>query len=374
MAIKASNQITITDITDAYAANLSSEAYVFTATGSTVPASSSCSTTVSALCGSTSIMPSIDTSEITFTAEGVSGNLSSSTTPKAPSVTKSDDTTNKLSTLTFSIGTGGTTKVIEATIPVHLDNNTVTITKKFTLGLTKQGQQGNPGQNGTSVTVSNVTYEYAKSTSGTTPPSSGWGTTPVAPDVNNYAWTRTTTTYSDSTTAVTYTVGGKVGQPGNPGQNGTSPTVTSTVTKYQKSTSGTTVPTGTWNSSALAPDVNNYVWTQTTITYSDGATAVTYAVAGKQGQPGSAGADAITVSITSSNGIIFKNNSGSTVLTAHVYKAGAEQTINDNGTVANSLGTVKWYKGTTLVATAKTLTVGAGDVVNSQAYTCQLES
>ena len=100
MAIKASNQITITDITDAFAVNLSSEAYVFTATGSTVPASSACSTTVSALCGSTSIMPSVTVSEITFTAEGVSGNLSSSTTPKAPSVTKSDDTTNKLTTLT----------------------------------------------------------------------------------------------------------------------------------------------------------------------------------------------------------------------------------------------------------------------------------
>jgi hypothetical protein len=58
-----------------------------------------------------------------------------------------------------------------------------------------------------------------------------------------------------------------------------------------------------------------------------------------------------------------------------VYKAGTEQTINDNGTVANSLGTIKWYKvGTTAaIATAKTLTVNASDVANIQAYTCQLE-
>ena len=374
MAIKASNQVTIVDITDAYSANLSSEATVLQATGSTVPASSSCSTSVSALCGSTSIMPAITTSEITFTAEGVSGNLSSSTTPKAPTVTKSDDTTNKISTLTFTIGSGGTNKVIEATIPVHLDNDTVVINKKFTIGVSKQGTQGNPGQNGTSVTVSSVAYAYAKSTSGTNPPSSGWGTTPVAPTTTEYAWTRTTTTYSDSSTAVTYTVGGKVGAQGNPGQNGTSPTVTDTTTQYQKSTSGTVVPSGTWSNTALAPDVNNYVWTKTTITYSDGATAITYAVAGKQGQQGNAGADAIRVEITYSNGIVFKNNSGSTVLTAHVYKGSAEQTVNDNGTVANSLGTIKWYKGTSLVATAKTLTVNASDVTNTQAYTCQLES
>ena len=50
-----------------------------------------------------------------------------------------------------------------------------------------------------------------------------------------------------------------------------------------------------------------------------------------------------------------------------------EETIADNGTVANSLGTIKWYKGTTLAATAKTLTVNASDVANIQAYTCQLE-
>lgn len=372
MAIKASNQITITDITDAYAANLSSEAYVFTATGTTVPANSACSTTVSALCGSTSMMPTINTNEITFTAEGVSGNLSSSTTPKAPSVTKNDDEAAKLTVLTFTLASGGTTVPIEATIPVHLDNNTVTITKKFTMGVSKQGNQGNPGQNGTSVTVSSTTYQYAKSTSGTTPPTSGWGSTPVAPTTTEYAWTKTTTKFSDNSTAVTYTVGGKVGQQGNPGTNGTSPTVTNTKTQYQKSTSGTSVPTGTWSDSALAPDASNYVWTKTTITYSDGATAITYAVAGKQGQQGAAGADAITMSITSNNGVIFKNNSGSTILTAHVYKAGVEQSITDAG-VVGSLGSVKWYKGTTLVATAKTLTVSASDVTNAQAYTCQLE-
>lgn len=98
-----------------------------------------------------------------------------------------------------------------------------------------------------------------------------------------------------------------------------------------------------------------------------------FAVA-KAGTNGSNGADAITVTITSSNGTVFKNNSGSTVLTAHVFKGGVEQTITDAG-VCESLGSIKWYKGesTTAVATAKTLTVSASEVTNFVAYTCQLE-
>ena len=96
---------------------------------------------------------------------------------------------------------------------------------------------------------------------------------------------------------------------------------------------------------------------------------------GDPGDPGEPGADAITLSITSSNGTVFKNNTGSTVLTAHVFKGGVEQSITDAG-VCGSLGSIKWYKGgsTTVVATAKTLTVSASDVTNSVAYTCQLEA
>jgi hypothetical protein len=95
---------------------------------------------------------------------------------------------------------------------------------------------------------------------------------------------------------------------------------------------------------------------------------------GKNGKDGAAGADAITLTITSSNGIVFKNNNGSTVLTAHVFKGGMEQTITDAG-VCGSLGSIKWYKGTstTAIKTAKTLTVSASDVKNSQPYSCQLE-
>lgn len=97
-------------------------------------------------------------------------------------------------------------------------------------------------------------------------------------------------------------------------------------------------------------------------------------VRGPQGPQGNAGADAITLTVTSSNGIMFKNSSGSTVLTAHVFKGGKEITgISSAGVVPGGLGTLKWYKGTTLLKAASTLTVSAQDVQNAQVYSCQLE-
>lgn len=92
---------------------------------------------------------------------------------------------------------------------------------------------------------------------------------------------------------------------------------------------------------------------------------------GVDGQPGLPGADAISLVITSTNGIIFKNTDIATTLTAHVYKGGTEVT----GANLTALGTIKWYKdgGTTSIATGTTLTISAGDIASRASYTAQLE-
>ena len=175
----------------------------------------------------------------------------------------------------------------------------------------------------------------------------------------------------------------KTGATGAKGDTGaTGKGVKSTAVTYQASSSGTTAPTGTWATSIPSVSASQYLWTRTIITYTDNSTSTSYSVGmmgatgakGDKGDTGSAGADAIIVSITTSNGTVFKNSSGSTVLTAHVFKGGVEQSITDAG-VCGSLGSIKWYKGdsTTAVATAKTLTVSAKDVTNAVAYTCNLE-
>lgn len=46
---------------------------------------------------------------------------------------------------------------------------------------------GTNGTNGTSVTVSNTEYAYQLSTSGTTPPTGTWQSTPQAPTTTQYA-------------------------------------------------------------------------------------------------------------------------------------------------------------------------------------------
>lgn len=151
------------------------------------------------------------------------------------------------------------------------------------------------------------------------------------------------------------------------GNNGTSVTVKSTVTEYQASNSGTTVPTGSWSSTPVAGNPGQYVWTRTTVTYSDNKTAVSYSIS----RNGTNGADSITMAIKSSNGVIFKNTAIATTLTARVFKGGVEVT----GSALTALGTIKWYKdgGSTAVATGSSLTINAGDVNNKATYTAQLE-
>ncbi|MGO5267369.1 collagen-like triple helix repeat-containing protein [Parafannyhessea umbonata] len=93
---------------------------------------------------------------------------------------------------------------------------------------------------------------------------------------------------------------------------------------------------------------------------------------GPKGETGAAGADAITMAITTDNGTVFKNNNGTTTLTAHVYKAGAELTSQQIA----QLGTIKWYKdgGTTSVGSGATLSVSASSVSSKAVYTAQLEA
>ncbi len=99
-----------------------------------------------------------------------------------------------------------------------------------------------------------------------------------------------------------------------------------------------------------------------------GATGAT----GAKGETGAAGADALSLVIESSAGIIFKNTAIATTLTAHIYKGGAEVT----GSALTALGTIKWYKdgASTPVKTGQTLTISAGDITDRASYTAQLEA
>lgn len=356
MAIKAADQLTIIDVTDAYSVMLTSEAYTFVGGTGGVASGQTCTTEAVAFCGTNQCTSVNVTAADIVCPTGISAAVANSGTSKV----KITFTT----TATISVA-------CEATIPVVVDG--ITMNKKFSFAVAKAGTNG---QNGTSVTVSSTSITYQVGTSGTTKPTGEWSATIPTVAKGQYLWTKTVVKYSDGKSTEAYSVSYQ-GTNGQNGQNGTSVTVSSTSVTYQVSSSGTTTPTGTWGTSVPSVPNGQFLWTKTVVTYSDGKSTTSYSVAykGTNGTNGTNGKDAVTVTITSSNGTIFKNNSGSTVLTAHVFKGAVEQSITDAGVVAGSLGTIKWYKGTstTAIATAKTLTVAATDVLNSQVYTCQLE-
>lgn len=300
MTVKASDQTTVVDVTDAYSVILDNESHTFVGSTSTLGTAQTTAAKITAMLGGDVVAASVTLSEVTA--------------PTGVTVSKDTDATSP--TLTFSlaatVAAGGT-----ITIPVHVGTD-ITINKTFSFSIAFKGSTGAQGATGaTGNGVSSTSVAYQASSSGTTAPTGTWTATVPAVSPSQYLWTRTVITYSDSTTSTAYSVG----------------------------MMGATGPTG-----------------------AQGATGAK----GDTGATGAAGADALTLVVTSSNGLIFKNSSIATVFTAHVYKSGVEQT----GTALAALGTIKWYKDGSTTAettTGATLTIDAGDVTGKATYVAQLE-
>lgn len=104
---------------------------------------------------------------------------------------------------------------------------------------------------------------------------------------------------------------GKQGPQGVKGKDGTSVKITSKSVTYQTSTSGTTAPTGTW--STTVPTVNNgqYLWTKTTVQYSDGNKTEAYSVSYK----GTNGTNGTSVTVSKTEVTYQVSTSGTTAPT-----------------------------------------------------------
>lgn len=104
---------------------------------------------------------------------------------------------------------------------------------------------------------------------------------------------------------------GPQGVQGEKGQDGTSVKITSKSVTYQTSTSGTTAPTGTWVTTV--PTVNNgqYLWTKTTVQYSDGNKTEAYSVSYK----GTNGTNGTSVTVSKTEVTYQVSTSGTTAPT-----------------------------------------------------------
>ena len=344
----------------------------FTFAGSTSAAvAGSTTTTVIAMCGGTQVAASVDNSDI-VAPSGVTTSVD--TDPTQPTITIS---------VSSSVTTGGTVD-----IPVSIDNGSITIHKMFTFQISFRGQTGYSAQwySGTGIT--------GTSTTATAFSNSGVANAQVG---DMYLNTSTMNTYrctvgGAAASAKWVYVGNIKGQTGDVGPGaiwytGTAITGTSTT------------PTAFSNSGITAAKVGDmYLNTSTYNTYrctvGGAASAAKWVyvsnIKGGKGDQGNPGADAITMTVTSSNGTIFKNTAvvttltahvnGTifkntavvTTLTAHVYKAGTELTASQIA----ALGTIKWYKdgsSTAMSTTGATLNISSGDVTNKATYIAQLE-
>ena len=148
---------------------------------------------------------------------------------------------------------------------------------------------GKDGKDG--VGVKSVDVEYAKSSSNTTAPTSGWQTTAPAWEDGKYIWSRTKTVLTDGSTEYTKAVcitGGK-GATGSPGSNGVG--VKSIVEQYYLSSSPTSQSGGSWSTTRPTWKDGWYIWTRSVITYTNGTSTTTspICVTGGKGETGDKG-------------------------------------------------------------------------------------
>lgn len=213
----------------------------------------------------------------------------------------------------------------------YTDNSTTKTTPCIIGTYGDKGQTGDAGAAGAAgVGISGITEYYQVSTSNTTAPTS-WGTTvPTLTATNKYLWNYEKITYTNGTSKETAKrVIGVYGDKGNTGATGPQGIgVKSSTVTYQASTSGTTIPTGSWVSTIPTVAAGQYLWTRTIITYTNNKTTTSYSVGrmgqnGVNGSPGAAGKPG-------ADGKGVKS-------TAITYQAGASQTSAPTGSWSTSI-------------------------------------
>ena len=185
-------------------------------------------------------------------------------------------------------GPDAASKLIRCSL--YLAGGKTTLLDQMTVAIISDGAKG---ADGITVTSKSVTYQVGND--GTSVPSGEWQSSVPAVADGKYLWTKTEVNYSDNTSTIAYSVSYKAAN----GQNGKSPTVTSTQIRYAQSTSGTSHPDteSDWIETPPAVIAGRYMWTRTIVTYSDNATSTSYSVAynGTNGQPGTNGYNQATL-------------------------------------------------------------------------------
>lgn len=172
-----------------------------------------------------------------------------------------------------------------------------------------QGKQGISGTNGADGKTSYLHIKYSNDGGKTFTGNSG-------EDIGAYIGTCVDYAKDDPTSVGTYKwakIKGEAGAKGDKGDTGKG--VKSTSVAYQVSTSGTTVPTGTWSGSVPSASAGQYLWTRTIITYTDNTTSTIYSV-GCMGTNGANGTNGKSIGSVVNYYLATASSSGVTTATS----------------------------------------------------------
>ncbi len=172
-----------------------------------------------------------------------------------------------------------------------------------------QGKQGISGTNGADGKTSYLHIKYSNDGGKTFTGNSG-------EDIGAYIGTCVDYAKDDPTSVGMYKwakIKGEAGAKGDKGDTGKG--VKSTSVAYQVSTSGTTVPTGTWSGSVPSASAGQYLWTRTIITYTDNTTSTIYSV-GRMGTNGANGTNGKSIGSVVNYYLATASSSGVTTATS----------------------------------------------------------
>lgn len=172
-----------------------------------------------------------------------------------------------------------------------------------------QGKQGISGTNGADGKTSYLHIKYSNDGGKTFTGNSG-------EDIGAYIGTCVDYAKDDPTSVGMYKwakIKGEAGAKGDKGDTGKG--VKSTSVAYQVSTSGTTVPTGTWSGSVPSASAGQYLWTRTIITYTDDTTSTIYSV-GRMGTNGANGTNGKSIGSVVNYYLATASSSGVTTATS----------------------------------------------------------
>lgn len=199
--------------------------------------------------------------------------------------------------LTYTVD--GSTIPIDKPFLVSVDafiGNDLVATRQITFTNVSDGAKGADGIAGKDgVGIRSTVITYGLSANETTQPTTWTSSVPTLVK-GQYLWTKTVWTYTDALIETGYiktyiAKDGNNGTDGIAGKDGVG--IKTTTITYQASTSGTTVPTGTWSSQVPSVPNGQFLWTRTVWNYTDSTSETGYSVAkmGETGPQGPKGAD-----------------------------------------------------------------------------------